>query len=129
MKCCICKKDIFEHGNNPDPIKGEVCCNECNLDVVVPLRLFYLLNISGLVINTNKSIELVKPQNKTFNLKELQKCVEGKIERYPVELPGYIVYVNEEGFILDLEYNKMANKIYDIDAVGKVLIVPEGLLE
>lgn len=40
--CCICKKEIKDYGNNPSPIeheKDEVCCNDCNFNVIIPLRL------------------------------------------------------------------------------------------
>jgi hypothetical protein len=129
MNCCICNKEIFEHGNSPHPIKGDVCCDVCNLDIVVPYRLFKTIKNNALNISTNKTLEIIKPQGDKFTLKELQKGVEGMIERYPIDLPGYLVFVNEEGFLLDLEYNKLANQIFNIDAVGNVMIVPEDLVE
>ena len=42
-KCCICGRQFTGKGNNPAPVEhhvGEVCCDECNANVVVPLRLF-----------------------------------------------------------------------------------------
>ena len=42
-KCCICGHQFSGKGNNPAPVEhhvGEVCCDECNANVVVPLRLF-----------------------------------------------------------------------------------------
>ena len=37
--CCICGKRFKGYGNNPDPVKDEgVCCDECNLKVVIPTR-------------------------------------------------------------------------------------------
>jgi len=39
-KCCICKKDFYGEGNNPDPVmKSGRCCNECNFTKVLPARL------------------------------------------------------------------------------------------
>ena len=43
-KCCICGKPFRkgEWGNNPEPVKpysSGTCCDECNLDKVVPARL------------------------------------------------------------------------------------------
>ena len=39
-KCCICQKEINDHGHNPDPLnaKGR-CCGYCNLTKVIPARL------------------------------------------------------------------------------------------
>lgn len=38
--CCICEKEFEGYGHNPKPIKDEgVCCDECNLHVVLPKRI------------------------------------------------------------------------------------------
>ena len=40
--CCICGKEFDEYGNNPEPAKpfesGE-CCDDCNMNVVIPKRM------------------------------------------------------------------------------------------
>lgn len=42
MKCCFCGKEIKEpHTNNPWPVNQEEdarCCNECNINIVIPAR-------------------------------------------------------------------------------------------
>lgn len=41
--CCICGRQFSGEGNNPAPVEhhdGDVCCDKCNANVVVPLRLF-----------------------------------------------------------------------------------------
>jgi len=43
-RCVICGKVLpkGEYGNNPEPIKpysSGVCCNECNMNQVLPSRL------------------------------------------------------------------------------------------
>ena len=43
-KCCICGKPfrMGEWGNNPEPVKpysSGTCCDDCNLNKVVPARL------------------------------------------------------------------------------------------
>ncbi len=39
-KCVLCGKEFFGIGNNPAPLSqhGE-CCDDCNLNKVVPARL------------------------------------------------------------------------------------------
>lgn len=38
--CCICGKEFTGWGNNPWPVKEEgTCCDECNLEVILPIRL------------------------------------------------------------------------------------------
>lgn len=42
MKCCICGEEIDDYGNNPWPISThphDVCCDECNREVVIPERI------------------------------------------------------------------------------------------
>lgn len=43
MKCCFCGETITNFGNNPAPactIPGARCCDDCNSNVVIPIRLF-----------------------------------------------------------------------------------------
>ena len=43
MECCICGKEIPGFGNNPWPVKREgSCCDECNWEFVIPMRLLNL---------------------------------------------------------------------------------------
>jgi hypothetical protein len=41
MKCHICEKEMppNEYGNNSHPVSDGLCCDQCNLDVVIPARL------------------------------------------------------------------------------------------
>lgn len=43
-KCCICNAPITSYGNNPYPIKDKgVCCDNCNIYVVIPKRMEMLV--------------------------------------------------------------------------------------
>lgn len=47
--CCICGKEFTGWGNNPDPIKKSGrCCDACNAEVVIPVRL-------GIMIKSKKA--------------------------------------------------------------------------
>ena len=37
--CAICGGEITGHGNNPEPFKGERCCDDCNDRFVTPTRM------------------------------------------------------------------------------------------
>lgn len=39
MKCCICGKEIEGYGNNAQPVADGQCCDECNMDKVIPARI------------------------------------------------------------------------------------------
>ena len=41
MKCCICGKKFKGYGNNPYPVKKYgTCCDQCNMEVVIPERVY-----------------------------------------------------------------------------------------
>ena len=37
--CVICGKEFEGYGNNAQPVKDGVCCDECNTSIVIPARL------------------------------------------------------------------------------------------
>lgn len=37
--CVLCDKKEEGYGNNAMPVKKGQCCNECNIDVVLPARI------------------------------------------------------------------------------------------
>lgn len=39
MRCELCGKLFEGYGNNPWPLKGNFCCDECNKTVVIPARI------------------------------------------------------------------------------------------
>ena len=38
--CSICGKEYVGWGNNAQPVNDGRCCDRCNLDYVIPARLF-----------------------------------------------------------------------------------------
>lgn len=132
MKCCICGKEINGYGNNPSPLKGDLCCDECNINVVVPYRMFInsLSNSKNLAMLVKPDrIELVKPKGKYYTLKELQNYVEGYIEIAFRVFDETLTVVNEEGLIKRLSYNHLTKIMFNLDLVGNVLICPSKIFE
>lgn len=37
--CSICGKKYDEYGNNAQPVNDGRCCDECNMKVVIPIRI------------------------------------------------------------------------------------------
>lgn len=37
--CSICGREFTGYGNNAEPINDGVCCDECNIDAVIPRRM------------------------------------------------------------------------------------------
>jgi hypothetical protein len=130
-ECDICGKTFTEYGNNPSPIKADLCCNECNEKLVVPLRIFQTIKNPkfALLLATDGTLKTVEPKERFFNLKELQTNVDGLIEMYPTYWQGNYIVCNEEGLLKGMEYNSIAKLILNVDLVGPVLVVPRHLLD
>lgn len=62
MNCCICEKEIKRNGNNAEPFRKGICCNECNMDFVIPYRM------SDLVIMTNEKKKQIKEVRKATDV-------------------------------------------------------------
>ena len=71
QKCDICGKMFEGYGNNPAPLEGKVCCDNCNKTYVIPARLKQL-KMSG-KLNDSNEIYLLKTdkgyisENMNFN--------------------------------------------------------------
>jgi len=45
IKCCLCGEEIeveangWSEGNNAQPLTDGRCCNDCNVNKVIPIRL------------------------------------------------------------------------------------------
>ena len=45
MKCSICKEDMFnQFGHNAQPTNDGICCDICNMMVVIPERIKEMSN-------------------------------------------------------------------------------------
>jgi len=58
MKCCFCKKEIEKHGswnkgNNAQPISNGRCCDQCDTDFVIPIRMLRAVNSPILTLLKN----------------------------------------------------------------------------
>jgi len=42
-ECSICQRMCTGIGNNAEPVNSGRCCDECNTNVVVPMRLMRVL--------------------------------------------------------------------------------------
>lgn len=43
-KCSICGKQYEGFGNNAQPVNNGRCCDECNREVVIPMRIKNMVN-------------------------------------------------------------------------------------
>ena len=43
-KCCICGKPLTGFGNNAEPVRAGICCDDCNANIVIPARFIGLIN-------------------------------------------------------------------------------------
>lgn len=131
MRCSICGKVIKGYGHSVSPLEGGACCDKCNIRVVLPVRLF-LRTIDSkeyALLIKEKEVDLVKPDNKYFTLKEHQDAVEGYIQVVSSVFTGFLDVVNEEGLLKNLYFNNIAHMLFQREYVGNVLICPVRLFE
>ncbi len=132
MKCCFCGKEIKGYGNNASPVVNATCCDECNLKVVLPYRIFlksYYKKEDTALLVTPDEIKLAKPADKYCSLKELQEAVNGYFELGAEVLPNYLTVVNDEGLIRKFKFNKLMYHLFGIEVYGNALIVPREIFE
>ena len=131
MKCSICGKEIVGYGNSIYPLEGRKCCDECNMKVVMPVRIFIrsLPKRNNAMLIKENEVVLVKPDDKYFTLKELQTAVEGYIEVVPSIFRGYLDVLNEEGKLKGQYFNIITYLLLDREYVGNVLICPTKIFE
>jgi len=129
--CDICGIQINGHGNNPAPFTGDVVCDKCNENIVVPLRVYEIVKepSSALLFKVNGAVAVLKPKDKYFTIKELQTAVGGLIEVYPRKLNGHMIVCNEEGLLMDLPINELFEKYSGITLVGDILLCPLIIFE
>ena len=129
MKCSICSKEIIGFGNNASPFNNERCCDDCNENVLLPLRMYLsgLCKKQILVLKPDNTLKFVDVKGKEVDLKTLQNEVEGYIELYPKSDKNFYFIINEEGKLRKLKQNALAMNIFRIKAVGNVVICPKRL--
>jgi len=129
--CAICGQLVDGYGSNPMPLRGDVCCDTCNINVVIPFRLFWSGNNPNhaMILGEDNSISFIKPQDKFFTLQQLQKAVKGYIEVHPEKVPKHLILVNEEGLLMKMKSNRLAELAFSVQVVGPTLICPAHLME
>lgn len=76
-------------------------------------------------IETNGKMKVVELEEDAF-LRGLQLLVAGNIEVLPIA-PDLALIVNEEGLLLDLEYNLVASQFMNMHLVGDAVLCSIGL--
>lgn len=129
--CSICDKPFSKYGNNPAPLNGEVCCDACNKNIVLPIRIYQIAHdpTYALCFKEDGTLETLKPANKYFTLQELQDAVGGYIELYPYHYANKLIICDEEGLIKRRSINKLFAKLTSVKLVGDVLLCPEAIFE
>ena len=124
--CPICGKEFKDYGNNADPINCDDVCDDCNIDVVIPLRIYFSGYCDGklLLINTNNEVEIIKIDTNN-TLKQLQTLLGGLVEVVPKEDDKYLYLVDEEGLFKSKELNWIGENLFDITVVGDIVVIPK----
>jgi len=67
-KCVFCNKEFEGFGNNPAPVKmkGE-CCDKCNMEEVIPIRMLQSYGLSKVCPLCNKMITSFNQDQLEYN--------------------------------------------------------------
>lgn len=68
QRCSICGRPFKGYGNHAFPAKMGKCCDECNENLVIPLRIM-------MISNPNKALEIISKlsNNQYFKVKLYDK--------------------------------------------------------
>lgn len=101
-KCCICGGPLGKYGNNAEPVANGKCCDDCNIDVVIPARL----NAS----KNNRIIEEDKEETITYSIVKIDTEYVPAVENYSTE--------SEVDAVID-ELKEMSDEeLYNKDILG-----------
>jgi hypothetical protein len=130
-RCSICNKTFTGHGNNPSPFNGEKCCDECNRNYVVPLRIYQITKEpkNAVLFKEDGTVTTITPKDEYFTLDELQSLVEGYIELYPARYLNHYIVCDEEGLLKRRKRNESFRQLTGIGLLGNVLLCPERIFE
>ena len=83
-KCVICGKEFEGYGNNAEPVAEGLCCNECNMEMVVPARLQkidddfkepdYVTNEANRFVVAGETITVDHKVDMEWLIENLRKC-------------------------------------------------------
>lgn len=129
--CPLCKKPFVGYGNNPAPFRGESCCDDCNREYVVPLRIYLISENPNYALRFKEdgTIEILRPKNQYFTLEELQEAVGGLIELYPKRYHDKLIVCDEEGLLKERPINSKFASLTSIELVGDIVLCPNHIFE
>lgn len=126
-RCDICHKRFSEYPNNPSPFSGRLCCDKCNFEIVIPMRIYESLENpqTAMLFKTDGTLKQVKPKDRHFTIKELKTLVRGKFSIYPHEINNHLIICNEKVIQTRLGENHLFNQYARLTLVSDVLLCPK----
>ena len=78
-KCCICGTEFIGYGNNAEPIKKGVCCDNCNSRFIINLRI---LNWHGAceIVRNSDELEQIEKKLEEKNFEQMSEF--GSLKRF-----------------------------------------------
>lgn len=108
--CSICGKEFTGYGNNAEPINNGICCDECNVDIVIQRRINeYFENDLSKKKNVNENdVDCVKK-----NVASKEECIEFVVEF--LDIKHFMVTENAklEAKYSGTEYKEMRSKLFE----------------
>lgn len=127
MKCSICGKKITKlDSNNASPFDGE-CCNECNSEHVIPVRLALMKGDTILFSQEDDSYELWGDSDEAVPMQAIHSFIGDYIGMHAIPATDYVLLVNAEAETYELPVN-MAWKSFEWSKLIKQPILGNCIL-
>lgn len=128
--CCICKKQFNYTLHNAEPFHGK-CCNKCNSNFVLNVRLalpkYRHILIADTYCSYSKTLDSIISKHQKVSRDDILFVLNAtKIRFY--EFDKYVA-IYEDNDVEEDKLNKAALALIDIKVVGQVLIIEKELLE
>lgn len=104
FKCDICGKEVEGYWNNPAPLEGKQCCDNCNKQYVIPARMKQ--------INVNKQINDDAAGKMASIISSVTKSIGNAMEDEDT-----VKEVQETTAVTDADYSKVTKQGFKITAM------------
>lgn len=104
--CSICGREFTGYGNNAEPINDGVCCDECNLEAVIPRRMAEYFGASP--EEFGKAADAAKDAAKDCKAdgaEQKGKCKKGKCIDFIIEFESIKHWMIVEDMKLRMSYS------------------------
>lgn len=100
--CSICGREFTGYGNNAEPINDGICCDECNIEAVIPRRMAEYFGVS---LEEFDKVADAPKDCKADGAEQKGKCKKGKCIDFIIEFESIKHWMVVEDMKLRMSYS------------------------